>query len=74
MTISECIEAYESLASDIFSADLAQRTWNFSTTGAYYKADNFEVALKKIIKEKTGDEDASMLESDLTNKCKVYVF
>ncbi|KAG6889009.1 hypothetical protein C0995_004477 [Termitomyces sp. Mi166 len=71
MTIPECIEVYESLASAIFSADLAEKTLNLSTTGAYYKADNFEEGLKKLIKEKTGDENASMLDPDPTNKCKV---
>ncbi|KAG6876907.1 hypothetical protein C0993_012163 [Termitomyces sp. T159_Od127] len=73
MTISECIKVYESLASDIFSAHRAQRTWNFSTTGAYYKAKYFEEGLKNLIKEKTGDENASMLDPDPKNKCKVFV-
>ncbi|KAG6831520.1 hypothetical protein H0H92_009788 [Tricholoma furcatifolium] len=73
MSISECIEQYESLASDIFSANLAKRILNFSTTGAFYKATKFEKALKRIIKEKTGDENAPMLDTDPTNKCKVFV-
>ncbi|KAG6834283.1 hypothetical protein H0H93_010702, partial [Arthromyces matolae] len=53
MTIPECISAYMSFASAIFSANLIERTFNFSTTGAYYKSDNFEAALKKVIKSKT---------------------
>ncbi|KAG6844683.1 hypothetical protein H0H87_004658 [Tephrocybe sp. NHM501043] len=73
MTISECINVYTSLASDIFSANLLQRTANFATTGAYYKKDKFELGLKKVIKDKTGDENASMLDTDPTNKCKVFV-
>ncbi|KAG6848538.1 hypothetical protein H0H93_016158 [Arthromyces matolae] len=73
MTIPECINLYTSLASDIFSANLPQRTWNFSKSGAYYKPDKFEQGLKKIIKERTGDENASMLDPDTTNKCKVFV-
>ncbi|KAG6916204.1 hypothetical protein DXG01_007834 [Tephrocybe rancida] len=73
MTIPECIEVYTSLASDIFSANFLQRSKNFATTGAYYKKDKFEAGLKKIIKEKTGNENASMLDPDPKNKCKVYV-
>ncbi|KAG6865002.1 hypothetical protein C0991_005690 [Blastosporella zonata] len=73
MTIPECITLYTSLASDIFSANFLQRTKNIAMTGAYYTADNFEKGLKQIIKEKTGDENASMLDPDPTNKCKVFV-
>ncbi|KAG6916206.1 hypothetical protein DXG01_007836 [Tephrocybe rancida] len=73
MTIPECIEVYTSLASDIFSASFLERGKNFATTGAYYKKDKFEAGLKKIIKEKTGNENASMLDPDPNNKCKVFV-
>ncbi|KAG5643272.1 hypothetical protein DXG03_001239 [Asterophora parasitica] len=73
MTIPECIEAYISLASSIFSANMAQRAWNFSHTGAYYKKDDFEKGLKDLIKRKTGDENAPMLDPDANNGCKVFV-
>ncbi|KAH0585552.1 hypothetical protein H2248_008784 [Termitomyces sp. 'cryptogamus'] len=73
MTIPECINVFESLALSIFSADSAEKIWNFTNTGAYYKADNFEKVLKKLIEEKTGDENAPMLDSNPTNNCKVSV-
>lgn len=73
MTIPECIDAYIKLASQIFSANALQKAWNFTNTGAYYTSDNFEKGLKTIIKQKTGDENAKMLDPD-TNNCKVCVF
>lgn len=74
MTIPECITAYTNLASQIFSADAAQRMWNFTNTGAYYTKDDFEKALKSLIKQRTGDENAPMLDPDTNNTCKVYVY
>ncbi|KAG6906706.1 hypothetical protein DXG01_012530 [Tephrocybe rancida] len=73
MRISECIEAYTSLASDIFAASWWARKKNFSWKGIYYPKENFETALKRLIKERTGNENASMLESGKRNKCKVFV-
>lgn len=52
---------------------MMQRMWNFANTGAYYTKDNFEKGLKSLIKQKTGDENAPMLDSDPNNKCKVCV-
>jgi len=72
MTIPECINVYTDLASQIFSANLAQKAWNFANTGAYYTKDNFEKRLRSIIKQKTGDENATMLDPD-NNNCKVCV-
>ncbi|GLB44861.1 putative patatin-like phospholipase [Lyophyllum shimeji] len=73
MTILECIEVYTTLASQIFSANSAERVWNFANTGAYYKKDNFEKGLKALIKKKTGDENAPMLDPDTENQCRVFV-
>ena len=73
MTIPECIAVYTKLASQIFSANSVQKAWNFANTGAYYTKDNFEKALRTLIKQKTGDENAAMLDSDTSNRCKVYV-
>ncbi|KAF8071587.1 acyl transferase/acyl hydrolase/lysophospholipase [Lyophyllum atratum] len=73
MTIPECIKVYTQLASQIFSANAIERAVNFAGTGAYYKKDNFEKGLKALIKQKTGDENAPMLDPDTSNKCKVFV-
>ncbi|KAG5654010.1 hypothetical protein H0H81_008319 [Sphagnurus paluster] len=69
MTVSECIEAYNTLSSSIFSE---KATTKF-TNGYWYKADNFEKAAKALIKKKTGDENALMRDPDPNNKCKVFV-
>ena len=71
MTIPECIEVYKKLASQIFSANSVEKGLNFAKTGAYYTKDNFEKGLKNVIKQKTGDENATMLDPD-SNNCKVY--
>jgi len=70
MTIPECVAAYTSLASQIFSADPVQKAFNFTNSGAYYTKENFEKGLRQIIKQKTGDENAPMLDPD-TKNCKV---
>ena len=73
MTIPECISVYTNLASQIFSANSVQKAWNFANTGAYYTKDNFEKGLRTVIKQKTGDENATMLDPDTSNQCKVCV-
>jgi len=73
MTIPECIEVYTTLASQIFSANGPEKIWNFTHTGAYYTKDNFEKGLKDLIRKKTGDENAPMLDPDTNNQCKVFV-
>ncbi|KAJ8488254.1 hypothetical protein ONZ45_g14017 [Pleurotus djamor] len=71
MTIEECIEAYMSIAADIFSATTAEKAFNVMKTGVKYKADKMEKVLKAFIKRRTGDENAPLL--DLSNRCKVFV-
>ncbi|KAG5650804.1 hypothetical protein H0H81_011001, partial [Sphagnurus paluster] len=73
MSIPECIEAYTSLASSIFSANKAERGLNKAAIGSWYRADDFERAVKALIKKKTGDENALMRDPDSRNKCKVFV-
>ncbi|KAF5379699.1 hypothetical protein D9615_005735 [Tricholomella constricta] len=73
MTIPECIEAYINMASKIFSATPEEKSANFKKTGVYYKKDNLEKVLKDIIRQKTGDENAPMLDPDTNNRCKVFV-
>jgi hypothetical protein len=73
MTIPECIDVYTNLASQIFSANSVQKAWNFANTGAYYTKDNFEKTLKSLIAQKTGNENAPMLDPDANNPCKVFV-
>ncbi|KAG5635085.1 hypothetical protein H0H81_012496 [Sphagnurus paluster] len=71
MSIPECIEAYTSLASSIFSANAVQRGLNFAATGSLYRANDFEKAVKDLVKVRTGNENALMW--DPKNKCKIFV-
>ncbi|KAF8071588.1 acyl transferase/acyl hydrolase/lysophospholipase [Lyophyllum atratum] len=73
MTIPECIQAYMTLAQQTFSANALEKIWDAAHTAARYTKDNFEKGLKALIKQKTGDENALMLDPDTNNHCKVFV-
>ena len=72
MSIDECIEAYNTLASKIFSAGLLTKIKDGADTGARFSADVLEQAVKAVIKKYAGSEDAPMRDPDV-NGCKVYV-
>lgn len=74
MTIPECIDTYTNLASQIFGANAIEKALNFANTGAYYGKDGLEKAVKALVKKRTGDENAPMLDPDTTNQCKVCVY
>ena len=71
MSIDETVEAYNSLASKIFSAGLLNKIKSGADTGARYSAEVLEQAIKDIIKKYSGSEDTPM--RDPVDGCKVYV-
>ncbi|KXN83116.1 Calcium-independent phospholipase A2-gamma [Leucoagaricus sp. SymC.cos] len=72
MTVDQCIEAYESLASKIFAESIQHQVYDMANTGARYSASALESAIKEIVKKYTGDEDALMRDTS-ENPCKVFV-
>jgi hypothetical protein len=70
MTIDQCIEAYERLASQIFGDGALQKTADMITNGARYSASALESAIKEIVKQYTGNEDTLMRDNS-ENSCKV---
>ena len=72
MSIDDCIEAYESMASKIFSAGVLNKIEHGSNTGALYSPEVLENCVKNLIKKHLGSEDAPMRDPDV-NGCKVYV-
>ncbi|EAU86152.2 phospholipase [Coprinopsis cinerea okayama7 len=73
MSIDECIDAYEDLASEIFGAGPISKVVNGATTGARYSGDTLANAVKKVIgKHAEGNNpDAPMLDPE--DGCKVFV-
>ncbi|KAF8158515.1 acyl transferase/acyl hydrolase/lysophospholipase [Crassisporium funariophilum] len=71
MTVDQCIEAYEKLASKIFNAGIMSKIENGSVTGARYSATVLEQAIKDIVKQYTGNADEPM--RDPQDECKVFV-
>ena len=68
MTISECIRKYESLMDEVFCGSTKL---SFLRRGEFYDAGNLEKAIKNLIKEKLGDQEAPLIEEK--DSCKVYV-
>ena len=58
MSIGECITAYESMASKIFSAGVLNKIEHGSNTGALYSPEVLENYVKDLIKEYLGSKDA----------------
>ena len=74
MSIGECITAYESMASKIFSAGVLNKIEHGSNTGALYSPEVLENCVKDLIKKHLGSEDAPMRDPhDPVDGCKVYV-
>jgi hypothetical protein len=71
MSIDQCIDAYNGLASKIFSAGLLNKIKNGADTGARFSAEVLEQAIKDVIKKYSGSEDTPM--RDPVDGCKVYV-
>lgn len=72
MTVDQCIEAYERLASKIFSEDILTKINDWARFGARYSDTVLENAIKEIVKQYAGDEDAPMRDPS-ENPCKVSV-
>jgi predicted acylesterase/phospholipase RssA len=72
MTVQECMTAYYKLAESIFSGNSVQKAFATATTGACYSGDALEKAIKAVVKDKIGDENAVMLDGGV-NGCKVFV-
>ncbi|KAF5360636.1 hypothetical protein D9756_004637 [Leucocoprinus leucothites] len=72
MTIDQCIKAYERLSTQIFGASMARKVEDVIHTGARYSASALENAVKEIVKQYTGDEEALMRDTS-ESPCKVFV-
>jgi len=73
MTIDECIEAYDKLASEIFSSSKLNKVDVFTDTGARYSAEKLEAAVKAIVGKYAKDPEAPMLDPNSKGP-KVFVF
>jgi predicted acylesterase/phospholipase RssA len=71
MTVQECIKTFYSIAEKAFSVSLLSKAWGLVTEGARYDEKILEKAIKAVIKEKLGDENAPMRSAG--NECKVYL-
>lgn len=71
MSVDECIAAYEKLASKIFDAGIMSKIGNGASTGARFSSTVLEEAIKEVVKQTTGNADASM--RDPKEGCAVYV-
>ncbi|KAJ3516977.1 hypothetical protein NLJ89_g797 [Agrocybe chaxingu] len=71
MSVDECIEAYEKLASKIFNAGIMSQAGSASASGARYSATVLEEAIKEVVKTYAHDPDAPM--RDPEDGCKVFV-
>lgn len=66
MTVDECIQKYEELMGKIFSGWPKTR---LVAKGEYYSASDLESAIRNLIREKLGDENALLLDEE--NPCKM---
>ncbi|PPQ86546.1 hypothetical protein CVT25_007204 [Psilocybe cyanescens] len=71
MSVDECIAAYEKLASKIFDAGIMSKIGNGASTGARFSSTVLEEAIKEVVKQTTGNADASM--RDPKEGCAVFV-
>jgi hypothetical protein len=71
MTIDDCIKAYLSLSGKIFADhnNFVARAFRFLTEGVQYDAHVLEAAIKSVVKEHLGSEDATFY--DEKSSCKV---
>jgi hypothetical protein len=69
MSIDECITEYENLAKDIFGSNIFDKLDKASDTGARYSPTVLEDAVKRIVKQRTGNPDEPM--RDPKDECKV---
>lgn len=72
MTVDQCIEAYQRLASKIFKAGALSQIDSIANCGARYSGSALEGAIKEVVEQYTGDVDAPMRDP-LENPCKVWV-
>ncbi|KAF8606254.1 FabD/lysophospholipase-like protein, partial [Ceratobasidium sp. AG-I] len=66
-SIDEAKVCYNKLASEVFSDK------KILSSGSAFKSSKLEKVLKSIIGESTGDPNERMLDSSLSEKCKVFV-
>ncbi|OTA97970.1 hypothetical protein M434DRAFT_64686 [Hypoxylon sp. CO27-5] len=68
MTVEECILAYEEVMGEVFCGPKYLR---YLWRGQFYSAENIEKAIKKLLREKIKDEEASLIDEDCP--CKIFV-
>lgn len=71
MTIDDCINQYREFMGTIFDKSKLSKMWNFGRKGEFYDATILEQVIKKLVRERLGDENAPLLEEN--PECKVFV-
>ncbi|QMW26536.1 acyl transferase/acyl hydrolase/lysophospholipase [Aspergillus flavus] len=71
MTVDECIEAYNRFMKKVFNVSSLRKNTRLVWKGSRFSADNIEVVIKELIKERLGDSEAPLLNEH--SQCKAFV-
>lgn len=72
MDVRQCIQKYEEFIHKIFDIGMLSKIWNFGVKNDQYDPKTLEDAIKQVVKEQLGDENAPLFEGE-SPSCKVFV-
>lgn len=83
MDVNDCIKKYQELMGIVFKKregivgsawDWVSKKAGFIWSGQIYDDDPLETQIRKLVKDKLGDENADLYEGDGNAACKTYDF
>jgi patatin-like phospholipase/acyl hydrolase len=72
MDVETCMNKYKKFNHDIFDTSKLSKIWNFGRKGDQYDPKTLESAIKEVVREQLGNENA-LLREEGDPQCKVFV-